>query len=116
MRDDQPPLPSRMTVGLSSYATVSSFSVPIPPEIMITASAARTVSVFRIQPMPVVTAMSTNSFASRLSKPGRIPITRPPAFLAPRLTASMTPREPARDDDALALGDETPDLFGHAQS
>jgi len=87
-------LPSRMTVGLSSYATVSSFRVPMPPEIMITASAARTVSVLRIQPMPVVTAMSTNSLASRLSNPGRIPITRPPALLAPRLTASMTPESP----------------------
>src|SRR5438067_11824892 len=51
MRSLQPPVPSRMTVGLSSYATVSSLSVPMPPEIMITASAARTVSVLRIHPM-----------------------------------------------------------------
>src|SRR5207248_1814289 len=92
--DDQPPVPSRITVGLSSYATVSSFSVPMPPEIMITASAARTVRVFRIQPMPVVIAMSTNSFASRLSNPGRMPMTRPFAFLAPRLAASITPDSP----------------------
>src|SRR5438477_603217 len=88
MRDDHPPLPSRMTVGLISYATVSSLSVPIPPEIMITASAARTVSVFRIHPIPVVIATSTKSLASRLSNPGRIPITSPPACFAPRLTAS----------------------------
>jgi hypothetical protein len=61
---------------------------------MITASAARTVSVLRIQPIPVVIAMSTNSLASPLSNPGRIPMTRPPALLAPRLTASITPESP----------------------
>ena len=59
MRSDQPPVPSSTTVGLSSYATVSSFSVPMPPLIMITASAARTTSVLRIQPMPVAIAIST---------------------------------------------------------
>src|SRR5213593_4613030 len=94
MRSDQPPVPSSTTVGLSSYATVSSFSVPMPPLIMITASAARTTSVLRIQPMPVVIATSTYAFASRLSRPGRIPITSPPAFFAPRLTASITPESP----------------------
>src|SRR6266545_1476777 len=94
MRSDHPPVPSRITVGLSSYATVSSFSVPTPPPIMITASAARTTSVLRIQPMPVVIATSTYAFASRLSKPGRIPMTSPPACCAPRLTASMTPERP----------------------
>ena len=88
-------MPSRMTVGLSnSYAAVSSFSVPIPPETMITASAARTARVLRIRPMPVVIAMSTKSLASRLSNPGRIPMTRPPALFAPRLAASMTPDKP----------------------
>jgi hypothetical protein len=38
---------------------VSSFNVPMPPEIMITASAARTTRVLRIQPIPVVSATST---------------------------------------------------------
>src|SRR5438105_7827143 len=66
----------------------------MPPEIMITASAARTVSVLRIHPMPVVSAMSTYGFASRFSKPGRMPTTSPPADLAPRLTASITPERP----------------------
>src|SRR5436309_7801305 len=66
----------------------------MPPLIMITASAARRTSVLRIQPMPVVIATSTYAFASRLSRPGRIPITSPPAFFAPRLTASITPERP----------------------
>src|SRR5256712_3560885 len=66
----------------------------MPPLIMMTASAARTTSVLRIQPMPVVIATSTSTFASRLSSPGRIPITRPPALFAPRLTASITPERP----------------------
>src|SRR5688572_1780627 len=73
---------------------MSSFSVPMPPLIMITASAARTTSVLRSQPIPVVIATSTYAFASRLSRPGRIPMTRPPAFFAPRLTASITPERP----------------------
>ena len=73
-----------LIVGLTSQV-----HAPQPP-----ASAARTVSVFRIHPMPVVIAISTYSFASRLSNPGSIPTTRPPAVFAPRLTASITPESP----------------------
>src|ERR671937_226226 len=111
MRSLQPPVPSRITVGLSSYATVSSFSVPMPPEIMITASAARTVSVLRIHPMPVVSATSTYGFASLLSKPGRMPMTKPPPPFRPPPPRLHHTGEPAAHHDRAALRDEPADLL-----
>src|SRR5437867_11799892 len=84
----------------------------MPPEIMITASAARTVSVLRIQPMPVVSATSTYRFASRLSKPGRIPMTRPPVCCAPRLTASITPESPPLTTTAPCCATEAAHRLG----
>ena len=71
-----------------------------PPPTATSASAARTTSALRASPSPVAIATSTYALASARSAPGRIPTVVPPAALAPRQAASITPPRPPQTSTA----------------
>ena len=72
-------------------ARAISESVPHSPPTAITTSPEPTTARFRAWPMPVATTSVQYGFASSISVPRTIPITRPPASRAPRAAASITP-------------------------
>ncbi len=99
----------RATTGrprLRAWAT--SLSVPHSPPTAIAASPEATTARLRACPVPVATTWVQWGLASPRSVPGRIPITVPPAPLAPRAAASITPGPPPQTTVAPASASSLP--------
>ncbi len=93
-----------------------SVSVPHPPPIATTASAAPATSALRASPSPVGSASTTQPFASSRSLPGRIPTVMPPRDRAPRQAASITPPSPPQISVAPAAAIAAPASSASASS
>jgi nucleoside-triphosphatase THEP1 len=87
-------VPSPTTGRPSLRAKAISERVPNSPPTAMTADAVRTMMTLRASPIPVTMGISTCGLASAALKPGSMPIVSPPADLAPRQAATITPPMP----------------------
>src|SRR5215210_8089650 len=87
--------PSRTTTGCPTFlASPISESVPYSPPTAMTTSAEHTTARFLACPAPVATEYVRYLFCLLRSSSGRIPMAVPPASVAPRAAASITPESP----------------------
>src|SRR3954451_21563922 len=109
-------VPTPTTGRPSLSASAISESVPKPPPTAITPSAARTTRPLRSSPIPVAIATETHGLAAVRSGPGRSPTVTPPASLAPRHAAAMTPPSPPQTSTAPPRASARPTSSATASS
>src|SRR3954469_25540382 len=101
-------VPTPTTGRPSLSASAISESVPKPPPTATTPSVARTTRPLRSSPIPLAIATVSHWWAAVRSGPGRSPTVTPPASLAPRHAAAMTPPRPPQTSTAPARASAWP--------